>query len=197
MTEELHMNIIAFNGSPRKSGNTAYAVNTILDGAANQGASTQAFHAGALNIKPCQGCLGCVKGDGCVLKDDMQQIYVALKSADALVLGAPIYMGQMSGQAKVFTDRLFAQIKPRFSPTFKEENAGKKLILVWTQGNPDTEKFKVYLDYVKMMFEMLEFKVQDVIVVAGTRTNLANEQAGLADTLKNAGVKLVQEEILR
>jgi multimeric flavodoxin WrbA len=114
------MNIIGFVGSPHKDGNTAWTVNKILEGASEQGANIQVFNASALDLKPCQGCLVCVKGDGCVLKDDMLQIYAALKTADALILGAPIYMGQMSAQAKVFTDRLFAQIKPRFSPSFKE-----------------------------------------------------------------------------
>jgi multimeric flavodoxin WrbA len=188
------MNIVGFIGSPRKTGSTAYAVNTILEGAQGHGAATQVFSANALDIKPCQGCSGCVKGDGCVLKDDMQPIYAALKTADTLVIGAPIYMGQMSGQAKVFTDRLFAQIKPRFSPTFKEENAGKKLIFVWTQGNPDGNKFKAYLDYTKQMFALLEFKVQDVIVVTGTRTSPASEQAGLHETLKSVGAKLAESE---
>jgi multimeric flavodoxin WrbA len=188
------MNIIGFSGSPRGNGNTVWAVRQVLDGAKNAGANTQFFSAGELDIKPCQGCLGCTKGEGCVIKDDMQKIYAALKTADALALGAPIYMGQMSAQAKAFTDRLFAQITPRFSPRFKEENAGKKLILVWTQGNPDGDKFKEYLDYTKKMFGMLEFDVRDAVIVAGTRSAAASEQTGLGDALKSAGAKLVWDE---
>jgi multimeric flavodoxin WrbA len=38
----------------------------------------------------------------------MQKLYDALEQADALVLGSPVYMGQMSAQAKIVTDRLFA-----------------------------------------------------------------------------------------
>jgi multimeric flavodoxin WrbA len=184
------MNIIGFSGSPRRGGNTVWAVGQVLDGAKSAGANIQLFSASELDIKPCQGCLSCTKGGGCVIKDDMQKIYAALKTADALVLGAPIYMGQMSAQAKAFTDRLFAQITPRFSPRFKEENAGKKLILVWTQGNPDGEKFKEYLDYTKKMFGMLEFDVQDAIVVTGTRTEAASEQIGLGERLQSVGAKL-------
>ncbi|GHU95665.1 flavodoxin family protein [Clostridia bacterium] len=186
------MNVIGFSGSPRKSGSTAVAVGKILEGAREQGANTKMFSAGELAIKPCQGCLYCVTGSGCAVKDDMQSVYAALKTADALVFGSPIYMGQMSGQAKVFMDRLFAQITPRFSPRFKEENAGKKLILVWTQGNPDGEKFKEYLDYTKKMFEMLEFDVRDVAVVAGTRSAAVNEQEGLVERLKLAGAELTR-----
>jgi multimeric flavodoxin WrbA len=182
--------IIGFNASPRKSGNTAWAISQILESAAEAGAETQTFHSGELNISPCKGCLGCVKGDGCVVNDDMQAIYAALKQADALVLGSPLYMAQMSGQAKVFTDRLFAQITPRFSPRFKEENAGKKLILVFTQGNPDQSKFRVYYDYTESMFRMLEFDVRDMIIVTGTRGEQASENADLRVALRESGQKL-------
>ncbi|GHV11950.1 flavodoxin family protein [Clostridia bacterium] len=187
------MNIVGFSGSPRKSGSTAVAVNKILGVAGEQGASTHMFSAGELEIKPCQACQGCAKGGGCVIQDDMQPIYAALKTADALVLGSPIYMGQMNAQAKAFTDRLYAHFKPRFSPAFQEEYAGKKLILVWTQGNPDGDMFKEYRDYTKKMFAMLEFDVCDVIVVAGTRS-AASEQSDLDEKLKRAGVELAKAE---
>ena len=121
----------------------------------------------------------------------MQKIYAMLKYADGLVLGSPIYMGQMSAQAKIFTDRLFAQITPRFSPRFKEENAGKKLILVFTQGNPDASKFKTYCDYTKQMFQLLEFDVKDMIIVTDTRTEPASEKKGLLSELMKMGAKLV------
>ena len=119
------MKIIGFNASPRKEGNTAWTVNKILEGAKEQGAETQAWHFSDLDIKPCRSCYGCKQGErGCIINDDMQKLYNELAQADALVLGSPVYMGQMSAQAKIFTDRLFAQFSPRFSPYFKEN--GKK-----------------------------------------------------------------------
>ncbi|HEY3416773.1 MAG TPA: flavodoxin family protein, partial [Armatimonadota bacterium] len=143
-----------------------------------------------------QGCLGCHQGDrdrGCIINDDMQILYDALAHADALVLGSPIYMGQMSGQAKIFTDRLFAQISPRFSPHYKEENAGKRLILAFTQGNPDAGMFQVYVDYTKHMFQLLGFAVQEVVVVAGMRNESAHERIDLHTAMKDIGASLVSE----
>jgi multimeric flavodoxin WrbA len=185
------MKAIGFNGSPRGSGSTAWAISRILDGAREQGAETELFQSGALDIRPCKGCLGCARSDRCVINDDMQPLFGALKTADTLVLGAPIYMGQMSAQAKIFTDRLFSQIKPRFSPHFKEENAGKKLVLVFTQGNPDAGKFQTYIDYTAGMFALLEFEVREVVVVSGTRTAPASEQDGLGDKLQSVGLHCV------
>ena len=189
------MNIIGFIASPRKEGNTAWVINKILEGAKEQGAETQSWYCSDLDIKPCNGCLSCHnKGDrGCIIDDDMQKLYNAIEQADALVLGSPVYMGQMSGQAKIFTDRLFAQITPRFSPHFKEENAGKKLILVFTQGNPDPGMFQVYFDYTKRMFQLLEFDVKGVYVVAGMRNKPAHERKDLHTVMKDIGSSLVSD----
>jgi multimeric flavodoxin WrbA len=188
------MKIMGFIASPHKEGNTAWIVNKILEGAKEQGAETQAWYFSDLDIKPCRGCLGCHKGDGgCIVNDDMQKIYAAFEHADAIVFGSPIYMGQMSAQAKIFTDRLFAQISPRFSPHFKERAVKKKLILTFNQGNPDTSMFQQYIDYTKHIFEMLEFDVKAVPVVAGTRNGPAHERKDLDTALKAVGSSLVSE----
>ena len=139
------------------------------------------------------GCLSCVQSNRCAISDDMQKIYNELGQTDTLVLGSPVYMGQMSAQAKIFTDRLFAQITPRFSPRFKEEHAGKKLILVFTQGNPDSGMFQVYFDYTKNMFQLLEFDVKGVHFIAGMRNEPACERRDLHTVMKNVGLSIVIE----
>jgi multimeric flavodoxin WrbA len=188
------MKIIGFIASPRKEGNTAWIVNKILEGANEQGAETQSWYFSDLDIKPCRSCYGCKQGDrGCIINDDMQKLYGAIEHADALILGSPVYMGQMSAQAKIFTDRLFAQFSPRFSPYFKEENSAKKLILVFTQGNPDSDMFQLYFDYTKNMFQLLEFDVKEVYVVAGMRNEAAHERKDLHTVMKDIGSSLVSE----
>ena len=187
------MKVIGFIGSPRKEGNTAWSVNKILEGVKEQGAETESWHSSNLDINPCKGCLACVESDSCVIDDDMQEIYTGIEQADAIVLGSPVYMGQMSGQTKIFVDRLFAQITPRFSPRFKEKNAGKKLILLFTQGNPDPDMFKAYFDYTKSMFQLLEFDVKEVHVVVGMRNEPAHERKELYTVMKNIGSSLISE----
>lgn len=188
------MNIIGIIASQRKEGNTAFIVNKLLEGAKKQGAETSAFGFSDLDIKPCRGCWACHKSDqGCVIKDDMQKIYDALEHADAIVLGLPIYMGQMSAQGKIFTDRLFARFSPRFSPSFKENAVKQKLILSFNQGNPDAGLFKVYTDYTKHMFEVLEFDVTELPIVTDLRSKPAHERDDLRTGLKEFGSTLVLE----
>jgi multimeric flavodoxin WrbA len=189
------MKVIGFVASQRKSGNTAWVVEQILEGAKAGGVETEVFYSSELDIKPCKGCLACVQSGKCAVDDDMRTFYAALKTAGGLVLGSPVYMGQMSGQAKVFTDRLFAQITPRFSPRFKEENAGKKLILAFTQGNPDAEMFREYYDYTKKMFGLLEFDFRDLVVVTDTRSEAAHEKQGLRAKIRGVGAMLAGETV--
>ena len=185
------MKILGFVGSNRKNGSTAWAVEQILETAKTQGAETEIFYSGSLNISPCKGCLGCVASGNCIIEDDMSMIYRALSQADTLVVGTPIYMGQMSGSTKVFLDRLFACIKPRFSPNYREEYGGKKLVLVVTQGNPNVELFKEYIDYTEKTFRLLDFDVQAVQIIAGTRAVSADTNPAYVDALTNIGRKLV------
>ena len=192
------MKIIGMIASPRKKGNTAWVVNTILEGAKEQGAETKSWYSSDLDIQPCRGCLCCHGDDqdrGCVIDDDMQELYRAIEEADAMILGSPVYMGQMSGQAKIFIDRLFAWISPRFSPHYQEQATKKKLVLVFTQGNPDPAMFREYFDYTKKMFQLLEFDVRDVVVVAGMRNEPAWERADLEPAMKEIGSSLVPERI--
>jgi multimeric flavodoxin WrbA len=185
------MKIIGFSGSPRKNGNTSWTVEQILNGAKQMGADTILFSSGGLDIKPCRGCYGCKNSEsGCVIKDDMQKVYAELKDADAVVFASPVYMGQMTGQAKVFMDRLFPTNSPRFSPYFKEQGKKKKMLLVFTQGNPDKTKFQTYFDYTKKLFEILEYDVKDTVIIAGTRSTAAKDIDGIGELLTTVGLGL-------
>lgn len=188
------MNILGLSGSPRKAGNTGWVISKMLEGAVEKGANTTLRHFGELNMKPCSGCFACKKdgSSGCVLKDDMQMIYEDYKKADIIILGSPVYMGQMTAQAKIFVDRMFACLSPRFSPHFKESGSPKKkLVLLFTQGNPDTEKFQQYFDYTKSMFGILELDVVGLYVVEGMRPQSAHEKEGLAESMRDIGISLV------
>lgn len=151
------------------------------------------FVSSDLDIRPCRGCFGCKKGEGgCAIQDDMQKVYAELDDADALIFATPVYMGQMTGQAKTFMDRLFPTNSPKFSPYYKEHGSKKKLLLVFTQGNPDKTKFQAYIGYTKRMFELLGYDVKEPIAVTGTRSAEAKDIAGLGVTLLSAGADLLK-----
>ncbi len=186
------MNIMGIIASERREGNTAFIVNKLLEGAREQGAQTQSFSFSDLDIKPCRGCWACHKSDqGCVIKDDMQKIYNAMENTDVIILGLPIYMGQMSAQGKIVIDRLFAQFSPRFSPFFKDNAVKKQIVLSFNQGNPNADLFKPYIEYTSQMFKTLEFDVKEIPVVTGLRSGPIYDRKDLSRDLKRFGSGLV------
>ena len=55
------MKVVAFNGSPRKNGNTACSMNIVLAELENAGIETEMIHVGRKKIQGCQSCFACMK----------------------------------------------------------------------------------------------------------------------------------------
>jgi len=184
------MKAIGFVGTPRKESNTVLAVQAILDGAKERGAEIAICSSRDLNLKPCQACMGCAKAPTCVIEDDMLQIYDQLESADVLIFGSPVYMGQMTAQAKAFMDRLFAKLGPHIAPEIKDKFTGKKLIQVYTQGAPIPMAYQAYFDLTAGAFGHLGFDVIDTQVIAGMPDESTQERTDLINGLKKVGADL-------
>jgi multimeric flavodoxin WrbA len=162
------MKILGFVGSPRKKGNTSTLVNEVMRGAQGGSAETRVYYLNEMNIRGCQGCRTCKKTEGrCALKDDMAPLYAEIRDADAVVVGTPIYMCQVTGQTKLFIDRLYTFLNDDFSHRL---GAGKKTLMVYTQGQPNPGTFQASIDLNNMVLAMLGFKVQDTLVAGSNRS---------------------------
>jgi multimeric flavodoxin WrbA len=105
------MKIMAVNGSPRKTWNTATLLNEALRGAAAQGAAIELVHLYDLNFSGCISCFACKTRGGksygrCAVVDDLTPVLARVEAADGLILGSPIYFGTVSGEMKSFMERL-------------------------------------------------------------------------------------------
>jgi len=105
------MEVVAFNGSPRKKWNTAMLLEKALEGAASQGAKTELIHLYELNFTGCVSCFACKTIGGksygrCAVKDGLTPILEKVEEVDALILGSPIYFGTVTGEMKSFMERL-------------------------------------------------------------------------------------------
>jgi multimeric flavodoxin WrbA len=108
------MNIVAINGSPRKNGNTAILLGKAQEGAASKGAQTELIQLYDLNYKGCISCFACKRKGGksygkCAVQDDLTGVFEKIEKADALILGSPIYFGEVTGAMRSFLERLFFQ----------------------------------------------------------------------------------------
>jgi len=125
------MKIIGILGSARENGNTDRLMKTMMTASISKGAEPKIYNLAKMNIKCCIGCEFCKTNASCVQKDDMIQLYEEMKTADAIVVGTPIYMGDMTGQLKTFIDRCYAL---KNADRTSKIPAGKKLGIVITQG---------------------------------------------------------------
>lgn len=105
------MKIMAFNGSPRRNGNTAKLLKEALRGAATAGADTEYVDLYSLNYKGCISCFYCKRKDKdhgtCIVKDDLSPLLTRAKEADALIFGSPIYFMSLTSGMHALLERLF------------------------------------------------------------------------------------------
>jgi len=95
----------------------------------------------------------------------MQPILADVFASDVVVLASPVYMWQMTAQAKQFTDRLMPVLKPDYSSWL----SGQRMLCLYTQGQPDVTKFAPYFDWVNRMFAFLGFDTLEPLVFGGLR----------------------------
>src|SRR5664280_161558 len=105
------MKVIAVNGSPRKTWNTATLLQKALDGAKSIGAQTEFIHLYDLDFKGCTSCFTCKEKDTghaghCAMKDDLTNVLEQILGCDVLLLGSPIYFGNITGEMHSFLERL-------------------------------------------------------------------------------------------
>jgi multimeric flavodoxin WrbA len=97
--------VVGVYGSPRKGGNSDLLLDSALRGAQATEAEVGKVYVRNLNISGCLECGGCEETGTCVVKDDMQDIYVLLDEADAIILSSPIFFYGLTSQLKALVDR--------------------------------------------------------------------------------------------
>jgi multimeric flavodoxin WrbA len=101
------MKVVAFNGSPRKNGNTSTLVSHVLKEMEAEGIETEMVHLKG----PIQGCIACFKcfekKDGkCALKEDIVNSCIdKMVKADGIILGSPTYFADLTPELKALIDR--------------------------------------------------------------------------------------------
>lgn len=102
------MHIVAFNGSPRRGGNTHHALEIVIEELDKAGVSGEIINICEKEVRGCKACGACGRNKDrrCVRdEDDINEYVEKMCAADGILLGSPTYFGNMSGQMKCFIDR--------------------------------------------------------------------------------------------
>jgi len=147
------MKVVAFNGSPKKEGNTYHAIKIVMDQLEKEGIETEIVHVGNKAVRGCMACGLCVKNknEKCVLPDDGVNEWIQkMKSADGIILGSPVYFSSMSGTMKSFLDRAF-----RVTGTnngMLRHKVGASVVAVRRSGGlPTFNQLNNYINYAEML----------------------------------------------
>ena len=104
------MKTIILNGSPRKNQNTAQLLRSAQKGAESAGSETEYVDLFELDYTGCRSCMACKLKDGrrchCFWKDDLSPLLDRIFSADALMIGSPVYFGDITSQVHALMERL-------------------------------------------------------------------------------------------
>lgn len=168
------MKILIINGSPRRNGNISQMLCAMKNEAEKIGAEVEEIRANDLDIKPCIGCMACrSKGECSLPEDDSQRTLRKIQEADALIIGAPCYWGNIPGQLKILFDRIVYGLM-RDTARFPEPLLkGKRCVLLSTSTTiwPFNIMFNQSHGAIRAMREICRYsgiKVVKCIEVGGT-----------------------------
>jgi len=102
------MRVVAFNGSPRKEGNTYLLIQRVFEELKIEGIETEYVHIGGKPLRGCTACLKCRenKDRRCVLPDDHLNGYVEkMAEAEGILLASPVYFSNVTAEMKALIDR--------------------------------------------------------------------------------------------
>ena len=133
--------IIAINGSPRSGWNTDILIREAAAGAASEGAEVEIIDLYKIDkFTGCVSCFGC-KSEGhlgeCIYKDGLSSVLEKIRNADGLILGSPVYLGDISAGLRALYERLiFQYITYKTEP--RSYSSGRiQVVLILTSNAPE------------------------------------------------------------
>lgn len=104
----MNMRVVAFNGSPRKGGNTEYLLRQVLDVLKKEGIKTELVQVGGMKVHGCTACGKCFVNQDkrCIFDDDIiNNCIKKMIVADGILIGSPTYFADVSTETKALIDR--------------------------------------------------------------------------------------------
>lgn len=107
------MKVVAINAGPRKGWNTDQLISSAAKGAESVGAEAEYIDLFKLEkYTGCISCFGCKRPGTygrCVCKDGLTDVLEKIRDADALIIGSPNYLGNMTASFRALYERLVFQ----------------------------------------------------------------------------------------
>lgn len=163
------MKILSLLGSPKKNGNTAYALNYLEEQLKQQNHEVKHIHVSSLPIEGCRECYWC-KQDGnflCCNNDEAIPVLKEIIDADAIILSAPTFCWGFPAQIKALLDRMFCLISWKEGDTeTKSLLEGKTMALIVTAGGEVKNNAELLGLAFNNMVEFMKCKSAGIVYIA-------------------------------
>ena len=128
------MKVVAFNGSPRKDGNTVCLINRVAAVLRSEGIDTEIVQVGGVLVHGCAACFQCrTRPDGTCCQSDAMNGWIAkMREADGVILGSPTYFADITSEMKALVDRV--GFVSRANGCFLRRKVGAAVIAVRRAG---------------------------------------------------------------
>ncbi|CCJ32732.1 flavodoxin family protein [Caloramator australicus] len=146
------MKVVAFNGSPKKEGNTYHAIKIVAEELEKEGIEAEIVHVGDKIIRGCIACGMCYKNknERCITDDEVNEWIQKMKNADGIILGSPVHYSGIAATMKAFLDRAF-YVASANGGLFRHK-VGASVVAVRRSGGVTTfEQLNNYLLYSEML----------------------------------------------
>ena len=102
------MHVLLLNGSPNAEGCTFTALSEIAATLKTENVTSEIFQLGKKPVRGCVACGACHERGKCAFQDDaLPALVEAVKRADGIVIGSPVYYAGPNGALCALLDRLF------------------------------------------------------------------------------------------
>jgi multimeric flavodoxin WrbA len=101
------MKVVAFNGSPRKEGNTSLIIREVFKVLEKFDIETELIQIGNKVMHPCTACGKCreIQDRQCHIKNDLlNECIQKMIEADGIILGSPVYFADITPETKSLMD---------------------------------------------------------------------------------------------
>ena len=131
LAEEFIVKTLILNGSPRKNGDTASLIEKITEKIVGEYRIVDAYRC---NISPCFDCRYCWENSGCVINDEMQEIYKYIQECDNIMIASPLYFSELTGKLLDVGSRLQTYFCARFFRLESKKFYQKNNSSIWIYG---------------------------------------------------------------
>lgn len=184
---------LLINGSPHRTGQTASIMEKI-EQQINRSYICEWIHVYDLNIHPCIGCNKCRPDSECFLQeDDGQRIGRKISDADLLLIGSPVYWGNITAPLKMLFDRNVTTFEHFLNDGPQPKLENKEAIIIVTGGAGadvynDINQGGGAIQAIKTVLDSGGIKVINIINIYSS-WDIENRTKDVEETIKSIRIK--------